>query len=443
MRPLDAIRQFLSRRGITDCRIYAALSGGADSVCLLVCLKQLEQPLRLEIRAIHVQHGLRGEESLRDEQFCRELCAELGVPLSVAVCDVNRYAQEHGISSIELAARECRYQAFSEHCRDGCVATAHTASDNLETLLLRLARGTGLRGLCGIPPVREPYIRPMLETARKDVEAFLEEQGIPYVTDSTNLEDVYTRNFIRHEIVPALKKCNPSVEATAAAMLPSLREDMEFLEQAADAAYREHRQEDGSLYGVQNLPPAMQARCIARLLREHGIPDNLRNITIIRKLLQTGGSAELEYRGIRAVAGRQTLLLAKPEASAASVPLKIGKNQIYPAKYLEAELFFREDAEKFERIHTMFANSAMDYDIIKGNAILHGRLPGLRYLPAGKTHHVSIKKWLNAEVPPAKRGQLHFLSDADGLLWAEGLGTAERAAVTEKTERMLVLQIFQ
>lgn len=441
-RPIDEIRRALRKNGATGCTVHAALSGGADSVCLLTCLCRLSDMLSLEIRAIHVQHDLRGEESRRDEAFCIQLCRSLGVPLTIARCDVRSFAAREHLS-LETAARECRYKAFETHCPDGYIATAHTASDDLETLLLRLCRGTGLRGLCGIPPVRDRFIRPMLTLSRRDVEAFAREEGLSFVTDSTNLIPDCSRNFLRLRVVPLLRELNPSLERTVSAMLPTLREDLSYLEEEASRALEACRQPDGTCKGLGGLHPALQSRCVGKILEEQGIPATLQRILDVRRLLDTGGSAELERGGRRALVSRDCLYIAPPAEKWEPQPLKIGKNRIYPARYAEVSCILREDAEKFARIYTLFANFVLDYDIIKGDARFHGRLPGLRMQPQGRDHSVSIKKWLGEAIPLSKREQLHFLSDEEGLLWAEGLGAAKRAAVTEHTRRMLYIRVFQ
>ncbi len=439
MHLLDEVRRFLTERGLTGCRITAALSGGADSICLLHALHLLKDALALDLHAIHVQHNLRGAESGRDEQFCRDFCDKLGVPLTVVSCDVMAYAKESR-TSVETAARECRYAAFAQHC-EGCVATAHTASDNLETVLLRMARGTGLKGLCGIPPVRGQFIRPLLHITREQVEAYCHEMALPYVTDSTNESDAHRRNFLRHHVVPKLRECNPSLAQTCADMTETLRLEEDFLEEQAKTAFEACRLEDGSLFGVAALHPAIQRRCIGILLETHGIA-NRRNILTVQALLTKGGSVELVRGGLRAYVSHGVLYLAQPQAEVPRKRLQIGENCIFQKIHVEAEVISRTDAEKFARIHTMFANSVLDYDIINGNAELHGRTPGLRLKPHGSNHTVSIRKWLNACVAPVQRNTIHYLSDAQGLLWAEGLGAAAHAAVTAQTQRMLYLRIY-
>lgn len=438
--PEQAVRAFLLREQLRDVNVTAALSGGADSVCLLRCLLSLREEFGLNVSALHVQHQLRGEESERDEAFCRKLCAEWNVPLTVVPVDVKAFQQAHGCS-VETAARECRYAAFTANA-EGFVATAHNASDNFETMLFRLTRGSGLKGLCGIPPVRECFIRPLLDVPREEIERYLAENEIPFVTDSTNLSEDYTRNFLRHSVVPLLREINPSLDRTAAEAASLLREEEAFLEWTANAAYDSAKQPDGSLRGLAALHSAVQRRCIRRFLEENGIRADLRSITAVQALLAKGGRMEIVRGGTWACVSKDVLFLQERGQEIPETVLEIGKNVLFPGHFVEASIILREDAEKFASIHKKFTDSVLDYDIIKEYAVLHARRPGAKLLPAGRAHHVSVKKWLNESVSPAKRRYVHFLSDAEGLLWVEGLGAAAHAAVTERTGRMLILRVL-
>ena len=195
--------------------VCVAVSGGADSVSLLFVLLGLGY----EVRAVHVNHGLRGFESDMDEEFCRRICREAEVPLTVRQIDVAPYAKACGMS-IEEAARKMRYDVLLGECRlDGGgfmpLATAHTLSDSAETTLINFTRGTGLRGFCGVPPKRDGIIRPLIYVTRSEVEAYLSAIHQDYVTDSTNLCDEYTRNKIRHQIMPVLREINKGFYTSA------------------------------------------------------------------------------------------------------------------------------------------------------------------------------------------------------------------------------------
>lgn len=440
MHPPEAVRTFLDKYQIQNTHITCALSGGADSVCLLYCLLKYQKKYHLEISAIHIQHNLRGEESLRDENFCRSLCEAFRISLKVISVDVQAYQQQHGIS-VETAARECRYQAFAEHAR-GLVATAHTASDQLETVLFRLARGTGTKGLCGIPECRGNYIRPLLQSGRKEIETFLSDQNLVYITDSTNLDTVYTRNFIRHKITPLFSElCPNGAEHSVSMMTDILTQEENFLEQTAQAVYIQHYK-NHTMQNLDSLHPALQRRCIALFLEENQIKPDYRMILMIQKIISHGGQAEIIRGKITARVSQHILFLEKQRSEISEKILQIGENQLFPEYLVKTELITRKNSAEFEKIHTLFANSALDYDIIKGSAVLHDRKNGLHFRPAGKMHTVSVKKWLQTQ-PVSERKYLHYLSDENGLLWVQNLGIAERAAVTKATRHMLILHVHR
>lgn len=212
----DTIRRFAMLR--PGERVLVALSGGADSVSLLLVL----QKLGYEVRAFHLNHCLRGAESDRDEAFCRALCAERGVPLNVGRCDIAALSQG---KAVEETARRERYRLLEQAAEGDKIATAHTADDNLETVLFHLVRGSGAKGVSGIPPVRGAVIRPLLFAERREIEAFLRENGQDYVTDSSNLSDDYTRNRLRHSVLPVLRGINEQAAQAALRLGEQLRQD--------------------------------------------------------------------------------------------------------------------------------------------------------------------------------------------------------------------------
>lgn len=219
-----------------------ALSGGADSVALLLCLLRLEY----KVEAVHCNFHLRGEESDRDEAFCRQLCQDNDVPLHLVHFDTNEYAQLHKVS-IEMAARNLRYAYFERLRRDinaQAVCVAHHRDDSVETLLLNLVRGTGLSGLTGIAARNGYVVRPLLCVSRQDIEAWLAGQGQAYVTDSTNLVDDVVRNKLRLNVIPMLEQINPSVKRSIAQTAQRLAEaeavvDDALLKSATEVCHRD------------------------------------------------------------------------------------------------------------------------------------------------------------------------------------------------------------
>ena len=285
---LTAIKQYDMLEGCE--KVTVALSGGADSVTLLHSLKMLEKELGIELSACHVNHNLRGEESDGDETYVRSLCKELDVPLKVFSVDVSGSVEKH--QSVEERARELRYQAFSEmSCRLGSrVATAHNACDNAETVLLNMLRGTGLKGLCGIPPVRDYIIRPLILCTRDEIEGYCGENGLRYVTDSTNASTAYTRNKIRLELMPKLLEINPSLYEGVGRMTLALSEDSRFLEDTAKSALDEARADEGVYLRekLRLLPDPILHRAISLMLREKGTEPTALRINGFSEIIKSG-----------------------------------------------------------------------------------------------------------------------------------------------------------
>ena len=193
--------------------IVIGLSGGADSISLLYALYLIKERYNLKLYAAHVHHCIRGKEADSDLLFCENFCKKIGVEFLYKIVNIPALARKRK-ESLELCGRKERYSFFQELAEkyNAKIATAHTSSDNIETLFLNLARGSSLNGASGIPPKRGKIIRPIIECSREDVENFCNEYGLEYVTDSTNLEDDYSRNKIRHHVVPILKEINPNIE---------------------------------------------------------------------------------------------------------------------------------------------------------------------------------------------------------------------------------------
>ena len=245
-----------------------AVSGGADSMCLLHWLNELREVHDFSLFAAHYEHGLRGEESLRDAAFTAKACGEINVPCTVGHGDVPAFAADNK-TGLEDAARTLRYR-FLEETADmlGCdkIATAHTMNDNVETVLMNLCRGAGTRGLSGIPPVRGRLIRPLLWTTREEIEAYLLEHHIAHIEDSSNKSDVYLRNRIRHQVIPLLMEENPSVLSAIGRASELLREDDECLCREAEQFLEVWQEADSiPVKPLLELDPAVAARVLRKL----------------------------------------------------------------------------------------------------------------------------------------------------------------------------------
>ncbi len=234
--------------------VTCAVSGGADSMALLWAMYLLKDRLNIQLSAAHFNHCLRGEESDRDEVFVRRFCQDYRIP-----CVCERGSVTPGKKGLEAAARDARYGFFTT--LPGKIATAHTADDNAETVLLHLVRGTGLKGLGAIAPVNGKYIRPMLTVTREEVLAFLTEYSIPNITDSSNETDAFLRNRLRHHVMPLLKQENPRLAENLSQMALTLRQDEEALATAAEA----------DVAVLRAMEPARRSRALAALLEGWGV----------------------------------------------------------------------------------------------------------------------------------------------------------------------------
>lgn len=285
-------------------RVLCGLSGGADSVALLHLLLMLGREYPFEVLAVHVHHGIRGAEADRDEAFCKQLCRESGVSLFCEHADAPGYAAESG-KNLEEAARCLRYAIFRKICAEAGIdriALAHHADDNLETVLLNLTRGSGLAGIRGIPPVRGSIIRPLLACKKADIAGYCEENGLSYVTDSTNADPSYARNFIRSSIVPLLERLNPEVQQAFCQTSAIARADDEALWLAAEA----HSLSDGRRQ-LSALPDAVLDRV---LLREY------------RRFL---ADSRIGTEPVRSVFGGQNTGAAAPDAKRGSAFTESGE----------------------------------------------------------------------------------------------------------------------
>lgn len=292
--------------------VVAALSGGADSVSLLYALNELSGELGITVSACHINHHLRGEESDGDMRFCQEMCSRLGIPLFVREAEVGSMQQKH--ESLEECARRVRYDFFAEVSAGKKLATAHSSNDCAETVLLNLMRGTGLKGLCGVPPVRGNIVRPLIYCTRADVEEYCNSRGLSWVTDKTNLCDDYTRNKIRHIILPEMLKINGSLFSTMNRMEKSLREDSDFLEDMARQALESARKPGGyDSAELAKLPKPVQSRAIKLIFFAGGIEPSALRINTAAEILAAGRGKFNPCRGKFFVVKRGTAYIEEAE----------------------------------------------------------------------------------------------------------------------------------
>ena len=442
-------------------RLAAAVSGGADSMALLLLLRALQPEFGYTLSACHVNHGLRGAAADRDEAFVRQACGALGVPLRVfhaaELADTVDAPPPH---AGEDWARRLRYACFERLCEEGidAVATAHTANDQAETLLLRLARGTGLHGAAGIRPRRGCYLRPLLCLNRADTEAVCRAAGQTWVTDETNETDAYARNRLRRAALPALQSTNEAATENLA----------RFCEKAAQAdAYFARRAEE--LLAAAQLPggglqwrlePLAAADALVLEAALHSLVAPVRDpeekyIRLLAQLVQQGSGAVQLTGKVRFCAADGVLrqeTQAEPAgwdaaaAAAFTAALQAGKTARMPlpgGKTLTARVFPVDFEEKIQVVHKKDLKNRADYARITTlytGLVLRARQPGDRFRPAGRGLSKPLRKWMNeAGVPNELRDTLPLLASGSEILWVCGEGFADGLAPDTESRWILHL----
>lgn len=418
-------------------RILCACSGGADSMCLL----HLMHTAGLDVAAAHFEHGIRGEEALRDARFVKDWCDGHGIPCAEGHADVPAYAREHSLST-EEAARELRY-AFLNRTADelGCelIATAHNLSDNAETVLFNLCRGTGSAGLRGIARERGRYIRPLLGTARAEIEDYLRENGVPYVEDSTNESDDYSRNRIRHHVMPELRRINAQADFALSRAAELTRRDDECLAQMAEDFIREHYDgESLPLDALNALHWAVASRVIRSIAKKSLTMEQVEKALALARLR---GARRLDLPG-QSLRFEQGRLWTASESAETITP-----RVLIPGERLElpeAGLAIMAKNGFFEEeVNDLFKTYFLKCENIKGNVTVTGRRPGDRLHPAGRGCGKSLKSlFLEAGYTQRQRDLTPVFRDGEGILAVYGFGQDERTK-PQRGDKALEIKIEQ
>lgn len=427
--------------------VVAAVSGGCDSSVLLHILWRLSGEMDLKIICAHINHNLRGEESDRDEAFVRSLCEKYGIECRVLGANVAEYANEHGLST-EEAGRKLRYEFF-EHCaaelgENAKIATAHSLSDCEETYIFNSARGAALSGICGIPPVRGKIIRPLIEFSREQIEAYADEHALDYVTDSTNLTDEYTRNRIRHGVIPVMKEINPGFEKAFLRLSKNLSETRDFIDSESTALLEKSRTEkgfDGKI--LSKAHPALKNRAAAMILESSGFTfDYERTLRLSERFGGDDFKEELskdEYLVQKdGIVSKET----KPKTSAGieETPFSEGEIQISEEKTAKIEVLSYKAFENSYKVNTYVLKDTFDFDKIQGKAVIRSRIEGDRADIHGGTKTLK-KLFIEEKIPAEERNSIAVIADDEGVLWIEGLGSAKRARTTKDTVNVAAIKI--
>lgn len=476
--------------------ICAGISGGADSVCLFLLLERLRHVMDFSMSVVHVEHGIRGEESLKDMEFVRQLADRYDVPFRCYAFPVEEIAKREGLT-VEEAGRKVRYEAFHKEeklflsqvkANGGSVKTAvaHHGDDNAETMLFHMCRGSGMDGMAGIRPVRGQIIRPLLCVTRKEIEEFLDAEGQAYCTDVTNTDVAYSRNRIRNRVMPELFMVNKQAVMHMNALAEDVAELADYLTAQVqtiikDNSIKEQKGISFSTEVLKNYPRVIQHRIMLELTamvcgsrkdigREHAFAllEIAKGRVGRRVDLPYGIVAEKSYDKIciflkersqknhtetfkvyGEIPPKATTQRIMPEDGSVSVNDEIGNSAVEdiwevvtPAGKFRCQIFFLN--KKCVKIPQNPYTKWFDYDMIKNRLCFRTRQQGDYLVTDACGHRQKLKAyWINEKVPKAERDQRILLAEDSHILWIVGGRISEYYKITENTKIVLEVQFME
>lgn len=440
-------------------KIIVGVSGGPDSVCLLYLFYKLQKQLDISLEVAHLDHMFRGKESREDALFVKNLCIQWNIPFHEKRVNVPKYIEKTGLSP-EDAARRARYAfylAVKKETGAHKVATGHNRDDHEETVLMNILRGSGLEGLVGIDPVRDFYIRPLIEISRKDIEEYLENNNIPFRIDSTNLEPEYFRNRLRLELIPLIqKKYCPHLGLSLRRLSEIARRDLSFIDEETHKAFEKGvKIKDKRAYIDINkfifLPEAIQYRLL-RLVVEHLSGDTkdfeYRHGDLLSRFIKTasvgswidlpkGLAGEKRYNSF--IIHREPFKEVSDYYYTLDVPgqLFIGESEITIYAYTK-----RRDSLLIKDTNSLIA--LLDYDKIKANLIVRNRRPGDKFVPLGSKNFKKVKDFfIDEKIPRRLRNNIPIIEANNKIIWIGGMRIDDRFKITAETKDILVLKMEQ
>lgn len=453
---VQKVKAFLEQWHMLDKNdtIVIGVSGGADSVCLLELLFHLQEEFKLYLAVVHVNHGLR-VEAKEEADYVRSLCEEKQIPFYLKEVNVKQIARDHHLSE-EEAGRKVRYETFSqvlEQLGGGKIAVAHTQNDLAETTLFHLFRGTGISGAAGIPPVRDNIIRPLLCLSRREIEAYLRERNITFVTDQSNLTDQYSRNKIRHHILGyAAQELNSDSISHVADFAMEAGTVYDFLEEESKKALAgcSKKEETRRIFEKEKFfafHTVLQKQMLFLTLEEfvlHGKDLEAVHVLSILSLLTKQGEKRIDLpNNLEAVVQYDRFWIGKKEQSYSkeetyTIPIP-GILPQFPLGMLETSILERKKEFSIpEKKYTKW----LDYDKIKCCPVLRKRQEGDYLCINAQNQKQSLKKYMIQEkIPASERDQIWVLADDSHILWVLGHRISNFYKVTETTKQILKLEI--
>ena len=428
--------------------VVLGVSGGADSICMLKLLSDLQKRLGISLYVLHINHMIRGEEADQDAAFVKKICTKFKVPHRVINVDVPALAEREGLSE-EEAGRYVRYDEFSKYAYEvGAtkIAVAHNSNDNAETVLMNLARGTGIKGLGGIPPKREmedangnvvEVIRPILCLSRKEIEYYLKENEIEYRNDSTNDSTDYTRNKIRLEIMPLLENINDNAMQNITNASNELADTSDYIEKDVDEAYEEFvTEEDGKLFLSDEsfaIDPIVLTGVIRKMIEN--IAGKLKDITRIH----VGDVVSLSEKQVGKKIDLPYSIVAEREYEGISMFSESNETES-ETKNKEVIISFEEDDFDRTSIEELKYTKWLDYDKID-DVVVRTRQKGDYIVIDGDGATKKLKKYfIDEKIPRRERDEVLLVADGNHILWVVGYRISEDVKVTPDTKKVVKLE---
>lgn len=402
-------------------RVLIGVSGGADSIALLEFFVSVKEKYDLDICVAHIEHGIRGEDSVNDAEFVENYCKKLGVNFYLKTIDAPNLAKKAKMG-VEEYSRMARYDFFNTIECDK-IATAHNLTDNIETLLFRLARGTGLKGACSIPAVRGKIIRPFIEVSSGEIRKWCNDNNIPYRVDCTNSDSAYSRNLIRLEILPLFEKLNANYQDNIENFISDVNEDYAFIEDYVKSIYPKIvKNNEIDLPKLNELDLSIKKRILIMFFDENGYSLNRIHLQSVIDITLKSGKSQIK-ENVFAISAKGKIRLAKFN--------DLNKKDEFVTKILNIDEFKDKNIDFY-----------CDCDKIVGNIIIRAKQAGDRIKPAGRNVSKTLKKLFNESAYPIeKRDKKIVVCDDFGIVGVIGLCADERVKVDSNTAKILTIKL--
>ena len=423
----------LTKFNLNQKTVGVALSGGSDSVALFHFLLESRKAFGFKVCAVHVEHGIRGNDSVNDSLFVKSLCDKFGVPIIVFSVDAVSYSKEHKLS-IEEGARAVRYDCFNKAISQGfcdVIATAHHQKDNAETVLFNLFRGTGLKGLTGINDVEDKIIRPLIDTKKTEIDRYVTDNRLEFVTDQTNFDQKYSRNYIRHKILPIVEEAFLEAENSISRFSLIAKEENDYLEKQTEKIVTFF---DDRVEILTNSHVALIKRAIILALKRLGIKKDWEKIHIddVSSLIHKENGKEISLpKGVRAVREYDKLVLFKEK------PIRFSPLPVKPCEFfIDNKKFLLQAVDTPKNLKDALY---VDLDKISDKAVIRLREVGDTFTKFGGGTVSLSNYFTDKKIPIRERDSIPVIADGNEILAVFGMAISNKVKIDDNTKKIIKL----